>query len=61
MDTLQAYEILRRGGLDDAQAKAIVEVVVGFLRDRDALEANLAAIKADLAEIKAKLQYTYRA
>ena len=53
-DSRQAYQRLREGGMDEPAADAVVEILSPFVT-RDILQAELAIVRAELANVQVRI------
>ncbi len=53
-DSRQAYNRLREGGIDEPAADAVVEILSPFVT-RDILQAELAIVRAELANVQVRI------
>ena len=53
-DSRQAYQRLREGGMDESAADAVVDILSPFVT-RDILQAELAIVRAELANVQVRI------
>ncbi len=53
-DSREAYHRLREGGMDEPAADAVVEILSPFVT-RDILQAELAIVRAELANVQVSI------
>ena len=56
LDTHEAYDKLKESNFNDRQARGIINIVKQAITGEVATKADLAEVKAELAEVKAELK-----